>query len=79
METRSAPIAVSPSLGGSLPLSFISEALDRVSVVSSVYHDNNQHAPNENLRLKNLWDSMEIFAALIARIGHLWPANSIKP
>ena len=32
-------------------------------------HDNNQHAANENLRLQNLWDGIEVYAALIARLG----------
>jgi len=32
-------------------------------------HDNNQHAANENLRLKNLWDAIEVYAALLARLG----------
>jgi acetylornithine deacetylase/succinyl-diaminopimelate desuccinylase-like protein len=26
-------------------------------------HDDNQHASNENLRLQNLWDGLEVFAA----------------
>jgi acetylornithine deacetylase/succinyl-diaminopimelate desuccinylase-like protein len=37
-----------------------------------VNHDNNQHAANENLRLKNLWDGIETCAALLTRLGHLW-------
>jgi acetylornithine deacetylase/succinyl-diaminopimelate desuccinylase-like protein len=37
-----------------------------------VNHDNNQHAANENLRLQNLWDGIEIFAALLARLGPEW-------
>jgi acetylornithine deacetylase/succinyl-diaminopimelate desuccinylase-like protein len=36
------------------------------------YHDNNQHAANENLRLQNLWDGIETCAALLARLGHAW-------
>ena len=31
--------------------------------------DNNQHAANENLRLRNLWDAIEVQAALLARLG----------
>jgi len=27
-------------------------------------HDDNQHAANENLRLQNLWDGIEVYAAL---------------
>jgi len=29
-------------------------------------HDNNQHSYNENLRLQNLWDGIELMAALLA-------------
>ena len=32
-------------------------------------HDNAQHAANENLRLQNLWDGIEVYAGLIARLG----------
>jgi acetylornithine deacetylase/succinyl-diaminopimelate desuccinylase-like protein len=28
-------------------------------------HDNNQHSFNENLRLQNLWDGIELMAALL--------------
>ena len=31
-------------------------------------HDNNQHAANENLPLRNLWDGIEIFAMLFAEL-----------
>ena len=29
-----------------------------------VNHDNNQHGINEQLRLQNLWDGIEVYAAL---------------
>ena len=28
-------------------------------------HDNNQHSYNENIRLQNLWDGIELMAALL--------------
>jgi acetylornithine deacetylase/succinyl-diaminopimelate desuccinylase-like protein len=28
-------------------------------------HDNNQHSYNENLRIQNLWDGIELMAALL--------------
>ena len=28
---------------------------------------------NENLRLQNLWDGIEVFANLFARLGRVWP------
>jgi len=35
-------------------------------------HDNNQHGPNENIRLQNLWDGIEIFAGILANLGKQW-------
>jgi hypothetical protein len=29
-------------------------------------HDNNQHSSDENLRLQNLWDGIELMAALLS-------------
>ena len=55
-----------PTLGGSLPLSIISESLGtRTITVPVVNHDNNQHAEDENLRLQNLWDGIESMAAVM--------------
>ena len=64
------PIVLTPSLGGSLPLYIFSEILNAppIVVVPIANHDNNQHAPNENLRIKNLWLGIEIYAALMARL-----------
>ena len=60
-----------PMLGGSLPLyRFARKFGVPLIIVPTVNHDNNQHAPNENLRLGNLFEGIEIYAALIARLGH---------
>jgi acetylornithine deacetylase/succinyl-diaminopimelate desuccinylase-like protein len=60
------PVYALPTLGGSLPLSIISEALGtRTISVPLVNHDNNQHAEDENLRLQNLWDGIESMAAVM--------------
>ncbi len=60
------PIVRMPSLGGSLPLSIISDALSVPTItVPIANHDNNQHAENENIRIQNLWDGIEIFASLM--------------
>jgi acetylornithine deacetylase/succinyl-diaminopimelate desuccinylase-like protein len=69
-EAVEGPIVLTPSLGGSLPLYVFSEILDAppIVVVPIANHDNNQHAPNENLRIKNLWLGIEIYAALMARL-----------
>jgi hypothetical protein len=36
-------------------------------------HDNDQHAANENVRVQNLWDGIEAFAVVFARLGEAWP------
>ncbi|HEU0300665.1 MAG TPA: M20/M25/M40 family metallo-hydrolase [Longimicrobium sp.] len=65
-STSADPVYAVPTLGGSLPLSIISEALGtRTITVPVVNHDNNQHAEDENLRLQNLWDGIETMAAVM--------------
>jgi acetylornithine deacetylase/succinyl-diaminopimelate desuccinylase-like protein len=55
-----------PTLGGSLPLSVISEALRVPTItVPIANYDNNQHAEDESIRLQNLWDGIEIWAAIM--------------
>ncbi len=70
-EAVDGPIVLTPTMGGSLPLVVFSEILGGppIVVVPIANHDNNQHAPNENLRLGNLWQGIEIYAALMARLG----------
>jgi acetylornithine deacetylase/succinyl-diaminopimelate desuccinylase-like protein len=69
-EAIDGPIVLTPSMGGSLPLYIFSEILGAppIVVVPIANHDNNQHAPNENLRIANLWLGIEIYAALMARL-----------
>jgi acetylornithine deacetylase/succinyl-diaminopimelate desuccinylase-like protein len=53
-----------PTLGGSIPLYWFTDVLGVPTVgIPIVNHDNNQHSPNENLRLGNLWSGIEILAA----------------
>jgi acetylornithine deacetylase/succinyl-diaminopimelate desuccinylase-like protein len=55
-----------PTLGGSLPLSVISDALHVPTItVPIANYDNNQHAEDESIRLQNLWDGVEMMAALM--------------
>jgi acetylornithine deacetylase/succinyl-diaminopimelate desuccinylase-like protein len=55
-----------PTSGGSLPLSIVTENLKTVTIsVPIANYDNNQHAENENVRLRNLWEGIETFAALM--------------
>lgn len=67
------PIVTLPTLGGSLPLATFEDALHApVIVLPIVNHDNNQHAQNENLRLRNLFDGIQVYAGVIARLGNYW-------
>lgn len=62
-----------PTAGGSLPLFVFDQILKTpVIIVPMVNHDNNQHAENENLRIRNLWDGIELYAILLARLGQVW-------
>ncbi|MEZ4455915.1 MAG: M20/M25/M40 family metallo-hydrolase [Gemmatimonadales bacterium] len=62
-----------PTLGGSLPLADFVETLGiQFAILPIVNHDNNQHAENENLRLQNLWDGIELYGGVLARMGREW-------
>jgi acetylornithine deacetylase/succinyl-diaminopimelate desuccinylase-like protein len=67
------PVIAMPILGGSLPMNTFAEVLRApLIVVPIVNHDNNQHAANENLRLQNLWDGIELYGGLLANLGRQW-------
>ena len=56
-----------PNMGGSLPLGEIEHVLGAPTIVIPIAnHDDNQHSFDENLRIKNLWDGIELMAALLA-------------
>lgn len=60
------PVIKMPTLGGSVPFYVFTDILQTPAIgVPIVNHDNNQHSANENLRLQNLWDGIEILAALM--------------
>jgi acetylornithine deacetylase/succinyl-diaminopimelate desuccinylase-like protein len=67
------PVIALPTLGGSVPMHLFVETF-RVPVVGLpiVNHDNSQHAPDENLRLQNLWDGIATFAVTIGGLGQGW-------
>ena len=58
-----------PSLGGSIPM-YLFQNGGRTPVIGLpiANHDNNQHAANENIRLQNLRDGIDLFAALFAAL-----------
>jgi acetylornithine deacetylase/succinyl-diaminopimelate desuccinylase-like protein len=69
-ESLGAPVVRLPTLGGSLPVHVFEKVLGAPVVgLPIANHDNAQHAANENLRLQNLWDGIEIYAGLLAGLG----------
>ena len=57
---------VAPGMGGTLPLYLFTEVAGKPAIVVPVAnHDNNQHAPDENLRIANLWYAIDLYAQLM--------------
>jgi len=78
-EAVDAPIVRLPTLGGSLPLyTFESVLHTPVIVLPIVNHDNNQHAANENVRLQNLFDGIQVYGGVVANVGRYW-GERIRP
>jgi acetylornithine deacetylase/succinyl-diaminopimelate desuccinylase-like protein len=62
------PVVKLPTTGGSVPMYLIEQMGLPIIHVPIVNHDNNQHSPNENLRLGNFRRGTELFAALLAAL-----------
>jgi acetylornithine deacetylase/succinyl-diaminopimelate desuccinylase-like protein len=60
------PAVKLPPLGGSVPAYIFENLHLPVIGVPMVNYDDNQHAPNENLRVGNLWRGIEIYGAILA-------------
>ncbi len=66
-------IRIPPLMGGSLPIAAIGEVLGAPFVILPIVNaDNNQHAPNENLRVKEFRNGIGLYAALLAGLGRGW-------
>jgi acetylornithine deacetylase/succinyl-diaminopimelate desuccinylase-like protein len=64
--TTKDPVVLLPSMGGSLPLFIFEKELKATTItVPIANHDNNQHAENENIRIRNLWNGIETMAAIM--------------
>jgi len=61
-----------PTLGGSVPMYLFQQPRGTPAIILPIAnHDDNQHAPNENLRLMNLWSGIDVFAAMFGGLaGH---------
>ena len=66
-------LVVMPALGGSIPMELFDRVLGvPIALFPVANHDNNQHGPNENLRVKNLRDGIVLYAALLSGLGPAW-------
>jgi len=66
VESVRGPAVRIPNFGGSVPLDMFERALgSRTIIVPIANHDDNQHSVDENLRVQNLWDGIELMAALL--------------
>ncbi len=67
-------LVLTPGLGGSLPLYLFTDILQKPFVnVPVANHDDNQHAPDENLRIANLWYAIDLYAALLTMPPRIVP------
>jgi acetylornithine deacetylase/succinyl-diaminopimelate desuccinylase-like protein len=68
-EAAGRPVAILPMMGGSVPI-YLFHDIFNVPIVGLpiVNHDDSQHAANENLRLKNLWDGVDTYAAMMGQL-----------
>jgi acetylornithine deacetylase/succinyl-diaminopimelate desuccinylase-like protein len=65
-STINYPVVLIPSSGGSLPLFLFEKYLDaKVITVPLVNYDNNQHAENENVKVKFLLEGINTLAAIM--------------
>lgn len=65
-STTKENIVLIPGFGGSLPLYIFEKVLNAKTIsVPIANHDNNQHAENENIRLRNLFQGIETMAAIM--------------
>lgn len=59
-------LVLQPALGGSLPLYLFTDVMGKPALIVPVAnHDDNQHAPDENLRIANLWYAIDLYGALL--------------
>jgi acetylornithine deacetylase/succinyl-diaminopimelate desuccinylase-like protein len=64
-------VVQAPLLGGSIPMYLFVKAAPVIGLPVA-NHDDNQHAANENLRIQNLYDAIDIFAAVMTKLDGEW-------
>jgi acetylornithine deacetylase/succinyl-diaminopimelate desuccinylase-like protein len=66
VESARGPAVRLPTMGAAAPLELIERTLGtRTIVIPIANHDDNQHSFDENVRIQNLWDGIELMAALL--------------
>jgi acetylornithine deacetylase/succinyl-diaminopimelate desuccinylase-like protein len=65
-QTTKEPVLRVPTLGGTLPVEDLVKVLNaKFLILPIANHDNNQHAENENIRLKNFWEGIDMLASIM--------------
>jgi len=65
-QTSATPVLLIPTLGGSLPLTILKEKANANTLIIPIAnYDNNQHAENENIKLINFWEGIDMMAAIM--------------
>ena len=63
-------VVLSPGSGGSLPLYLFTDVLHKpILMVPIANHDDLQHAPDENLRVGNLWYGIDLYSQIFTMPG----------
>jgi acetylornithine deacetylase/succinyl-diaminopimelate desuccinylase-like protein len=66
VESARGAVVTLPTMGGAVPMEAFERPLGATTIIVPIAnHDSNQHTSNENLRVQNLWDGIEMFAALL--------------
>ncbi len=66
VESVRGPAVKLPNMGGGLPLTSVERPLHTHTIIIPIAnHDDHQHTFDENLRIQNLWDGIELMAALL--------------
>ena len=67
-EGAGEPAVKIPLIGGSTPMYIFANLGLPVVGVPIANFDDNQHSPNENLRLGNLWKGIEVYSSILANL-----------
>jgi acetylornithine deacetylase/succinyl-diaminopimelate desuccinylase-like protein len=70
-QAKGSPVVQAVSMGGTVPMYLLAGSRHTpVLGVPIANHDDNQHTADENLRLQNLWDAIEVYATILATVGN---------